>query len=383
MIPRNLAIIGLLTLAISCGNDQDNQLTRIKTQFTHTNYNTVYLHQLLPDQWIILDSMVTNDEGLTVFRLNVERAGLYTIGTDRDNLAILEINRNQDHKLLADIRQIPHTYTIEKGSEGSVMLEEFKKITLSHLNTIDSLLWEADSYQGEDINLNRSLTDSLIRCIRQQQKEQQEQLVRDHKDHIASLIPLFQPFGRERLFTPERYPDLFTTVHDQLMEKYPDNPHVLDLHQRMSQFKEQEAIRRETENQLQPSMVAPDFSLSTIDEQRVNLEQFQGQYVLLHFWTNKEEDYSNVVRSVATAASNYPNLITLWIYHGSDRLIWRDAANRYEENSIHARAEPMVLNAYNTSKSSRTILIDPRGKILENQISHHEICHILSNHINK
>ncbi len=383
MIARSFPFIALLALAVSCGSGEDSQLTRIKAQFTHTNYNTVYLHQLLPDQWIVLDSTVTDDEGRAIFRLTMNRTGLYTVGTDRDNLAIMELTPHQDHELLADIRQIPHTYIIKEGSQGSVMLEQFKKITQRHLNIIDSLLWELDSYQGDDIVLKRAYTDSLIRSVHQRQKEQQVRLVRNNMDRIACLIPLFQPFGRERLFTPERYPDLFKGVHDQLMEKYPENPHVLDLHQRMGDFLEQQAMRRKAEKQLQPSSPAPEFALKTIDEQRVSLEQLQGKFVLLHFWTNQEEGFRSSMEAASKAAVSYQQLTHFFIYHGTDRLVWRDAAAKHHQNSIHALAEPMVLNAYNTTDHSRILLISPEGKILDNQISPEEITHTLEKHIKR
>ncbi len=353
----------------ACSNKADENAAVINADFTYSASNKVYLHKLLPDSWPVVDSAITNDEGRVRFELNDPKAGLVTVGTDRDNLVILQTTPGESQSLSADIRQIPHTYTT-KGSEGSKLLERFKKKTLEHLDIIDSL------YTGLDIRRdssnyqnNHNTVDSLTAIVKDRQKEYQLDLVRNNKDVLAVLVPLYQPFGRLPLITISEYPDLFMEIDKQLMEKHPDNTHVLDLHQRVERYRDDLKQLQEAEKKLMPGMPAPGFSAPDATGKSVSVSDFQGNFMILYFWSEKIEDYNRKMDSVYKAVNNNTGLILVTVYHGNDKLVWQKTAGRYDRQSVHLLASPVALGLYNSKDKSRMVLVDPEGKIVSADIT--------------
>ncbi|MFO8055412.1 MAG: hypothetical protein R6U19_09670 [Bacteroidales bacterium] len=370
------SMLSLIILLWACQNKEQEGQSSIDAEFTHSSSNKVYLHDLQPDKWQAVDSAYIDEQGKVSFQFTPGKTGFYTISTDRDNLAILQVYPDTSQSISADIRQIPQSYETQ-GSKGSKLLESFKKTSLKHRNTIDSLLWEKTNYSGDNIEQQQAETDSLIEVIRQKQKQYQLKLVRNNKDVLAVLIPLFQPFGRKPLFTIEDHPGLFDSVHTALKKQYPQNPHVLDLYERITKYNAQQRETEEREKKLQVSNEAPPFSLKNIHGKQVNLPDLQGNYVLLDFWWEHAANYRENRRQIAQETQTQPNLIYFSVYQGNDKLIWKELAEKYPENSVHARAEKVVQNMYNAKDKERLFLISPEGKILAKDFDPDELTRII------
>ncbi|MCF8218992.1 MAG: redoxin domain-containing protein [Bacteroidales bacterium] len=361
-----IRFIGLLGLIImfSCNNQDKQNMSVIEAEFSHTAQNKVYLHELLPDQWPVIDSAITDDNGMVQFKVKNSKAGIYTIGTKRENLAIIQVNPGESQYLNADIRQIPNTYTVN-GSEGSQLLKKLKKQTLPNLNEIDSLISRRNLFRDSSNFLHvKTLTDSLIRQVHKQQFHFQYNLVKNNKDELAVLVPLFQPFGREEVLTIQEQPELFIAVHDTLMQKYPDNPHVLLLHKKVKRYQEKQENSKQTEENLQLSKVAPDFTIQKINGEASTLSELKGDFILIHFWSEKTPDYKKQMKTISEVLQSHENLIHLAMYKGNDKLVWNKVADRYQNQSIHAIANQQIQKMYNTTEKHRLFLINEEGKII-------------------
>ncbi|MFW6019469.1 MAG: hypothetical protein ACOCPM_02710 [Bacteroidales bacterium] len=361
---RLISFLSLLIL-FSCNNQDNQDQSVIKGEFTHTAQNKVYLHELLPDSWPVLDSAITDDNGIVKFKINNSKAGLYTVGTQRDNLAILQVNPGEDQHLKADIRQIPHTYSI-KGSEGSQLLKTLKKQTLKHSEKVDSLISRKNLYRdSSDFMFHKAELDSLIREIRQQQFHFQHNLVKNNKDKLAVLVPLFQPFGRDKILTIKEQPELFIDIHDTLMKKYPDNPHVLLLHKRVKRYQEEQKNTQQAEENLQISKPAPDLSIRRINGESVILSELKGNFVLINFWSENTPAYKKRFKTIQNSLESNDQLIHLAIYNGADKLVWNKMADRYTKQTIHGIANRQIVKMYNTKDKHRVFLINPEGEIID------------------
>ncbi|MCF8331301.1 MAG: redoxin domain-containing protein [Bacteroidales bacterium] len=362
-----IVLIIIFSLA-GCRNRENPNQSIIKTNFSYSASNKVYLHELLPDSWPVLDSAITDKEGSVEFKLSLADAGLYTIGTGRDNLVILQVDPGQTQKLTTDIRQIPWSYDIT-GSKGSKLLEKFKEQTLRHLDEIDSLYLELNTRHDSSVSFQyKTRIDSLVNLVYQKQKDFQIDLVRQNKSILAVLIPLFQPFGRKPVLTVQSHSSLFMQVYDNLKRRYPNNPHVLELHKRIQQFHEQKNQEIKREKKLQPSLKAPDFSFSTINGKTVNLSDLKGNYILLDFWSENNPDYKRKKEKIYQIQTNYSNVIHLNVYHGKDKLVWKNMATKFKDQSIHSTAGKMALTMYNAEDNDRVFLISPKGIILTKDV---------------
>ncbi|MGM0613167.1 MAG: redoxin domain-containing protein [Bacteroidota bacterium] len=380
---KAIRFIGLLGLIImfSCNNQDKKNLSVIEAEFSHTAQNKVYLHELLPDNWPVVDSAVTDDNGMVKFKITNSKAGIYTIGTKRENLAIIQVNPGENQYLKADIRQIPHTYTI-KGSEGSQLLKKLKKQTLTNLNEIDSLISKRNLFRdSSDFSYKKAITDSLIGQVHKQQFRFQYNLVKNNKDELAVLIPLFQPFGREKVLTIQEQPELFLDIHDTLMQKYPDNPHVLLLHKKVKRYQQKQKNNKQTEENLQLSKVAPDFTIQKINGESLPLSELKGNFILLNFWSEKTPDYKKQMKTITEILESHQNLIHLAMYKGNDKLVWNKIADRYQNQAIHAIANQQIQKMYNTTEKHRLFLISQEGKIINKDFEEKDIKSILDEYL--
>lgn len=364
---------------ISCNNTGQKQ-ARVIGDFSYTNGNKVYLHELLPQKWPVVDSAVASEEGKVSFQLNDTTAGFYTLGTDRENLLILIVKPGDEIKVTADIRQIPYTFDTQ-GPESIKVLERFRKQTNKNLSAIDSLSREL-SYHRDSAYYPRKKqkTDSMIANIYDKQKEFQLKLVKNHKDKLAVLIPLFHPFGQKRFLTIEKYPELFREIDNTLSERYPNNPHVLSLHKRVMKYNEKQSQADKTEQKIQPGKKAPDFSLQNTKKENVRLSDLDGKYVVLDFWSEENPSFRQRQKDLAGILWIHRSMGMMHysIYRGKDKLVWRNIAEKYPRQSIHALAEPVVLKMYNARDKNRTFLVDPDGKIIAKDFKIGELKHIIN-----
>ncbi len=378
IIKRYLLFIVLPLLALNaCRNKADEDTAVVNADFSYSASNKVYLHELLPDSWPVVDSAITDDEGRVSFEVINASSGIYTIGTDRDNLAILQTNPGESQHLAADIRQIPYTYRT-KGSRGSKMLEDFKKKTIKHLDIIDSLFIELNVQRDSPSYLDfQEVVDSMATVVREKQKDYQLSLVRNNKDILAVLVPLFQPFGRVPIITISEYPELFMDIEKNLMEKHPDNPHVLELHKRVERYRSNLKQVQEAERKLKPDMPAPGFAAPDATGKSVRLSEFQGNYVVLNFWSEENENYMKKMDSLYEVVEKRPEVKLLTLYNGKDKLLWQRTASKYNKNTVHMLATPVVLRMYNSKDKGRILLVSPQGKIIRGKLKAAELQQVL------
>ncbi|MFO8086773.1 MAG: hypothetical protein R6T91_03055 [Bacteroidales bacterium] len=372
------AVLMALILLISFCDQQHKSEAQIEATFTHSTGNKVFLHELLPDGWIKIDSAFVNNDGKISFTVQDTTAGLYTLSTDRDNLVIVQTVPGKTEKLKADIRQIPSTYQVTCCA-GSRLLQDFKQQTIKHLDRIDSLVLELNRYQDSSNYLKvKKQTDSLVQQIHQKQKHYQTDLVRQNKTTLAVLIPLFQPFGQEPVLTIRKYPALFKEINDSLSAQYPNNPHVLELNKRVERYQEQENRAAASEQRLKPSLEAPDFAADRIDGTPKKLSGLRGKYVVLDFWSEQNPQYKERQKKIHTIVRRYDNVHHFTVYHGTDRLIFGRNAKSYPQQSTHTTGKKVVLKMYNIREQDRLFLIAPDGSILARDITPETLASVIN-----
>jgi len=120
-------------------------------------------------------------------------------------------------------------------------------------------------------------------------------------------------------------------------------------------------------NKLQPSTIAPPFSLKDINKQIVSLSDFKGKYVYLNFWTswcttcqsefgmmNKlKEIYGSKIAFVSISADK--EFLTMVNYLKTQKYNWQ---------FLHFDDNYDLLEAYGINSYPIFVLIDTQGKII-------------------
>lgn len=109
--------------------------------------------------------------------------------------------------------------------------------------------------------------------------------------------------------------------------------------------------------------MAPAFTLFDLDGERVSLEDFRGQKVVLNFWATWCTPCRAEVPMVSSFARSNPNVVVLGIaVDGSERKLRQAAADLGIDYRI-LRATPAVVKEYGASTVPTTVFVDENGAV--------------------
>lgn len=117
---------------------------------------------------------------------------------------------------------------------------------------------------------------------------------------------------------------------------------------------------------------APNFKVSSLNGDQLNLKRFHGRYVLLDFWGTWCGPCIASIPGLQTLKANYPKLELISIAAETEKNVNKDslqrATKKYGMNWNHVyqsfHVKKTLMNRFKINSYPTTLLIDPKGKII-------------------
>ena len=366
-----LLIIALPMLAIfACGNNNEKNEIRISGKLTNSHAETIYLEELTVNSLNRIDSTTINEEGEFFFKKQVNDKGFFIIKVAYNNFITVILGQGEDATITGDVRQLARTYNVENSFDSKLLwkIEQQKNIIYSLYDSLGTV-WRKQIHEANNYK-TKLILDSIAEKTLQEYRETQSKFILENKQSLAVVVALYQRIGRQLVFTMKDDTDLFNKVNKALSEKYPNNPHAIDLNKRILDMKNIEAKKKLAESRLDSGLIAPDFTLPDPEGNPVSLSSKKGKIVLLYFWKSRN----------TLSRNESPKLVELYDkyrYKGfdifsvtlDDKLpLWQGAIQIDRMLWTHVMTNKTVRKLYNVEDSPeilpRAFLLDKEGKII-------------------
>ncbi len=283
---RILIFILLLLSAASCQEDKINYNVRIHGEFPEFSNKDLILSEVDIHSASPVDTIRIDKVGAFDLKIFVEGPGIYLLKIDNKNYFTLIVHPD-DNITVKGYEQKMRPYYSVSGSDGSELLQKLEQQLHEAKGSLDSLSKVYDWNRRRQISeqADKNLTNAYNEIF-ESYKEAVTDMIVDNPASLASLIIINRRFGNQVVFD-EQYDFYYYAIIDSgLMEKYPENKHVADHHERVEKIRFEQAARERSEKRMAPGRPAPDFELETPGGEPVSLASLKGKTVLLYFWAS-------------------------------------------------------------------------------------------------
>lgn len=227
---HTISLIALLLL-FACNQPKKPDGLTINGHFSNASGKKIYLAELQPDGITNLDSITLDTKGTFQFARKPAEPGFYLVKTQSGENILLLLNPTETVTLQADFAKNPFDYEVS-GSQGSTLLKDFYTQTFTRLSKADSLANILRKMQGSPEFYQMSVQfDPLFLRIIHDQKSFEKSFIEQHDTSLASIIVLNYKFGVLPILSIEEDLGVYLRLDSTLLKKYPQNKHVLALHQ--------------------------------------------------------------------------------------------------------------------------------------------------------
>lgn len=280
-----------------------------------------------------------------------------------------------------------HPYSIE-GSDDSKLVHNLAarhKVVLDELQVISL---KTEEIQGDDnfselkLTLNQRF-DSITNSFLLYSKD----FIRNNTGSPAMLIALYNQYGpRLPVFKMPAEMDIYRLVDSSLFANYPQNEAVQSLHSQLVSVDHQLQLLQK-KPAMSSGMQAPDFVMSSNEEQLLSLSDLKGQYVLLQFWASwsKPSMDENSYLSACHEKFKSRKFTILQVSVDDTKQNWLQAIEDQDLSWYHVsdlqRWESAVIDLYEVERIPANFLVDPEGVIVEKDIFGEEIEQVLEKYL--
>jgi thiol-disulfide isomerase/thioredoxin len=325
----NVAICFILIISSDIFSQQSNENVTISgTILNNSGQVTDAILELNYPQQIVGTSQIDNNGNFSI-SFQASTVNIYKLKLSQNSFLSLIIEPEEKIQIKIDLQDVNHP--VITGSPQSELL--YKGIT-----NLDSYDKKLEEYKQQ---------------IEQEKLNYLKQYMLNNGNSLAVL------YFVDKL-DMEQNIDIYRTVSQSLIAKYPDNPYAQGLVQQVTGA-----------GLLAKGSLAPEIRLPNPEGDTINLSSYRGKLVLIDFWAGW----------CGPCRMNNPHLVQLYKkYHGSgfdifgvsldrDRTQWLNAIQSdsliWTQVSDLKQWKSAVVSSYNITGIPFTVLIDKDGKVIE------------------
>lgn len=233
---RIFLFVLICILLVSCKNKQ-NQLV-IEGDLENAKDEWVRLALVEVDDMVMLDSVKLKDghfEFVVTAESDMEKNRLaspmlYQIILSYNNTMTTLAQGGDRISIKADAKDLISTYHVQ-GSEEAVLMGQLDSALTAFVKPTEEM-YEVYMNNMENDSVRENIEQKYVKMLNTH-KTYLTQFIKQHPDKMASYIAFYQNYNRRSFFNEDEDYDILRNLTMSLKEKYPNNPYIKNMVQRI------------------------------------------------------------------------------------------------------------------------------------------------------
>ena len=198
-----LSLILIFFISACNSKKADDKSFVIHGKLTDSKQDSIFLNELSSKDMIPVDSTVINADGEFYFKVQPKETGFYQLGLSNNNFITLLIEKGENVEIEGNATLLKSTYLV-KGSKGSELIRDLSIRIQEAFTQVDSLgkIYEKSKGEPDILKVKESL-DSAYLKIFDTHKNYLKSFIDENTSSLASVIAIYQRFGRESIFNTQ------------------------------------------------------------------------------------------------------------------------------------------------------------------------------------
>jgi len=270
------------------------------------------------------------------FNIKAEDHTIYRLA-HKELYPLMVVAKNGDTVKIRQTNDKAWPYRVSGSEECMLLVNYLERLNRDH-RKIDSLsaIFHNSQDHPDFINIREYLNKEFIR-IHEGHKVYAREFVMANSSSLASIVVINGFFKEFALFNHRDDFNYYEVVDEALMERMPQNKHVIDFHDQVRRIAESNEYELQARMRLSPGRIVPDFELPYSDGRMIGPKDFRERVLLIYFWAGadaKSRQINPMIKAAHEAYKKY-GFEVMAISFDKDANVWKSAIELDELPGIH------------------------------------------------